>query len=82
MNTASYDAVKRYMYPPEMFCVEVELLQFMLLNQAQLSVGKRLNILEYGSGLGTIHFTQFLEKQNILFDWYSMEHFKPFGQFI
>jgi hypothetical protein len=36
--------------------------------------GRKINILEWGSGGSTLYFTEFLEKHNIDFNWISVEH--------
>lgn len=36
-----------------------------------------LNVLEWGSGNGTVYFAKFLQKKNVRFKWIAVEHFVP-----
>jgi hypothetical protein len=36
--------------------------------------GQKINILEWGSGGSTIYFSNFLEKNGIIHDWYSIDN--------
>lgn len=54
---------------------EIKALEKILLNLAKKNQNK-INVLEWGSGGSTIYFTDFLRKNDIDYDWLSLEYNK------
>jgi len=73
--TPDYDSRSILKDAPEMWLSEIRYIEDMLVDLAKHR--ECLNILEWGSGNGTIYFAKFLRKKNIKFRWIAIEHFVP-----
>lgn len=75
--TTSPDYDSKYIMKnyPEMWMSEILYIKNLLLKHAQET--DVLNILEWGSGFGTIYFSNFLKQNNINFKWTAIEHYIP-----
>lgn len=74
-KTPDYDSKSSMENAPQMWMSEINFIKNSLLEIADNK--KKINILEWGSGSGTIYFSKFLKEKNIQFHWYAIEHFVP-----
>jgi len=70
-----YDSEGILSVPPAMWINEICYIKNVLLELSRKN--DFLNILEWGSGNSTIHFSKFLKERMIGFKWVAMEHFLP-----
>ena len=77
-KTPDYDSKNVLQNAPEMWLSEIRYIEKTLVELAQKN--KFLNILEWGSGDGTIYFSKFLKQKKINFKWVAIEHFIPWHE--
>ena len=70
-----YDSKKILENGPEMWMNEIKYLKKLFIEQADRN--GFINIIEWGTGNGTIYFSKFLEENGVKFKWYSIENFLP-----
>lgn len=70
-----YDSDGVLPVPPAMWINEICYIKNILLELFRTSGS--LNVLEWGSGNSTIHFSKFLKEKSIGFKWVAVEHFLP-----
>lgn len=73
--TPEYDSKNILENAPEMWLKEIRYIERAFVDLAQKN--KSLNILEWGSGNGTIYFSKFLKQKKVSFKWIAIEHFIP-----
>jgi len=73
--TPEYDSKNVIENAPEMWLNEIRYIEKTFVELAKKN--KSLNILEWGSGNGTIYFSKFLKQKGISFKWIAIEHFIP-----
>ncbi len=76
-QTPAYDS-SNVKNAPEMWVSEMEYIENALVELAKQK--KPLRILEWGSGNGTIYFSNFLKGKDIDFKWTAIEHFVPWHE--
>lgn len=74
-QTPDYDSKTIIENAPEMWLNEINYIKNTLIDLAQKH--EFLNILEWGSGNGTIYFSNFLKEKKIPFKWIAIENFVP-----
>jgi len=74
-QTPDYDSSNVLQNAPEMWLSEIKYIENTLVSLAEQK--ECLNILEWGSGKGTVYFSKFLKGENINFKWVAIEHFVP-----
>lgn len=74
----NYDSKDVINNPPEMWMSEIAYLKKKLMELSENT--KVLEILEWGSGNGTIFFSSFLKEKGIDFHWTAIEHFLPWHE--
>lgn len=74
-KSPDYDIKKVLRNAPEMWMSEIKYIKKLLLQQAKRN--KVLNVLEWGSGNGTVYFAKYLKRKGIKFNWFAVEHFIP-----
>lgn len=73
--TPDYDSRSVGKDAPEMWQNEIKFIENTLVHMAKHH--ECLNVLEWGSGKGTVYFAKFLQKENVRFRWIAIEHFVP-----
>ena len=73
--TPDYDSRGVLKDAPEMWLSEINYIEDTLVNLAKER--ECLEVLEWGSGNGTVYFSKFLQKENVNFKWVAVEHFIP-----
>jgi predicted O-methyltransferase YrrM len=69
-DTGGSDAGMPAMWRSEIACIET-----LLLEEARRR--ERLEVVEWGSGYSTLHFSRFLRDRGVAFKWHAVENFVP-----
>jgi len=75
ISPVEYDSQKENKAGPAMWKTEIKAIENKLLEIA--SKKDHLNLIEWGSGGSTIHFSNFLRSNGISFKWHSIENYIP-----